>query len=116
MRTPRSTPRFVHPAARRAALLLHHYMPGGNRTPNRRFWRPVLYQLSYGPSSGRGQNRTVDTTIFSRVLYQLSYPAGNPAFSINRPPTVGLKQNPGPRPGAWANIAGAGFEPATSGL
>src|SRR4029079_4994960 len=24
--------------------------PGGNRTPNRRFWRPVLYQLSYGPS------------------------------------------------------------------
>ena len=20
---------------------------GGNRTPNRRFWRPVLYQLSY---------------------------------------------------------------------
>ena len=33
----------------------------------------MLYQLSYGPSSGRGQNRTVDTTIFSRVLYQLSY-------------------------------------------
>src|SRR5687768_9747957 len=25
--------------------------PGGNRTPNRRFWRPVLYQLSYGPNS-----------------------------------------------------------------
>src|SRR3954464_8050493 len=25
------------------------YRPGGNRTPNRRFWRPVLYQLSYGP-------------------------------------------------------------------
>jgi hypothetical protein len=22
---------------------------GGTRTPNRRFWRPVLYQLSYGP-------------------------------------------------------------------
>ena len=20
---------------------------GGNRTPNRRFWKPVLYQLSY---------------------------------------------------------------------
>src|SRR5205085_8041513 len=28
------------------------YRPGGNRTPNRRFWRPVLYQLSYGPSPG----------------------------------------------------------------
>jgi hypothetical protein len=26
--------------------------PGGNRTPNRRFWRPVLYQLSYGPTMG----------------------------------------------------------------
>ena len=25
------------------------YRPGGNRTPNPRFWRPVLYQLSYGP-------------------------------------------------------------------
>src|ERR1700720_2092292 len=25
------------------------HRPGGNRTPNRRFWRPVLYQLSYGP-------------------------------------------------------------------
>jgi len=23
---------------------------GGNRTPNRRFWRPVLYQLSYARS------------------------------------------------------------------
>jgi hypothetical protein len=65
--------------------------PGGTRTPNRRFWRPVLYQLSYGPllfptptcrseprsyhpsPSGQGRNRTADTTIFSRVLYQLSY-------------------------------------------
>ena len=26
------------------------HRPGGNRTPNRRFWRPVLYQLSYGPN------------------------------------------------------------------
>jgi hypothetical protein len=61
------------------------YRPGGTRTPNRRFWRPVLYQLSYGPSfhtgpayfapdpHGQGRNRTADTTIFSRVLYQLSY-------------------------------------------
>src|SRR5437867_3682076 len=24
--------------------------PGGNRTPNPRFWRPVLCQLSYWPS------------------------------------------------------------------
>src|SRR5438477_1887518 len=27
---------------------------GGTRTPNRRFWRPVLYQLSYCPP-GRGR-------------------------------------------------------------
>ncbi len=25
---------------------------GGNRTPNRRFWRPVLYQLSYARKAG----------------------------------------------------------------
>src|ERR1043165_4831219 len=23
------------------------HTPGGTRTPNRRFWRPLLYQLSY---------------------------------------------------------------------
>src|SRR3954451_8063711 len=28
---------------------------GGTRTPNRRFWRPVLYQLSYCPP-GRGRD------------------------------------------------------------
>ena len=27
--------------------------PGRNRTCNPRFWRPVLYQLSYGPSASR---------------------------------------------------------------
>ena len=27
---------------------------GGTRTPNRRFWRPVLYQLSYCPPGQRG--------------------------------------------------------------
>jgi hypothetical protein len=59
--------------------------PGRTRTCNPRFWRPVLYQLSYGRPvlasdrllpHGQGQNRTADTTIFSRVLYQLSYLAG----------------------------------------
>src|SRR6266540_4087685 len=29
--------------------------PGGTRTPNPRFWRPVLHQLSYWPSSFRGK-------------------------------------------------------------
>src|SRR5262245_34064775 len=27
------------------------HRPGGTRTPNRWFWRPVLYQLSYRPSA-----------------------------------------------------------------
>src|SRR4051794_37763890 len=26
--------------------------PGGTRTPNRRFWRPLLYQLSYWRKNG----------------------------------------------------------------
>jgi hypothetical protein len=53
---------------------------GGTRTPNRRFWRPVLCQLSYAPigsSHGWGRIRTADTRVFSAVLYQLSYPAGS---------------------------------------
>src|SRR5436190_18512390 len=29
---------------------------GGTRTPNRRFWGPLLYQLSYRPTAG-AQNR-----------------------------------------------------------
>ena len=33
------------------------YRPGGNRTPNRRFWRPVLYQLSYGPRRSETPSR-----------------------------------------------------------
>src|SRR5439155_22924705 len=31
---------------------------GGNRTPNPRLWRPVLYQLSYGPSGGGARGLT----------------------------------------------------------
>src|SRR5204863_4023418 len=37
------------------------YTPGGTRTPNRRFWRPLLYQLSYwrnfNPARARNHNR-----------------------------------------------------------
>ena len=34
------------------------HRPGGNRTPNPRFWRPVLYQLSYGPTALWSQRRS----------------------------------------------------------
>ncbi len=66
------------------------HTPGGNRTPNRRFWRPVLYQLSYRRTDfffnpdGQGGSRTPDTAIFSRMLYQLSYLAPN-----KKPPGFG---------------------------
>ena len=33
----------------RESLTFVHYRAGGTRTPNPRFWRPVLYQLSYSP-------------------------------------------------------------------
>ena len=32
-------------------IILFSGRSGGNRTPNLRFWRPALYQLSYTPSS-----------------------------------------------------------------
>src|SRR6266567_3550524 len=38
------------PACKKAAPIWRgFYRPGRNRTCNPRFWRPVLYQLSYGP-------------------------------------------------------------------
>src|SRR5690606_8352410 len=38
------------PSPSRACKQRSNPRPGGTRTPNRRFWRPVLYQLSYGPT------------------------------------------------------------------
>src|SRR3989338_4708198 len=43
-------------------LLLTFGRPGGFRTPNPRFWRPILYQLSYWPKNqgrGKGKERRV---------------------------------------------------------
>jgi hypothetical protein len=45
---PRPGRNQVRPRIRGAALLRR---PGGTRTPNIRFWRPVLFQLSYVPIS-----------------------------------------------------------------
>ena len=72
-------------------------------------------------SSGQGQNRTVDTTIFSRVLYQLSYLALRVAGGVHATGVQPTKspRNRSARAGPKPNdviIAGAGFEPATSGL
>src|SRR5712692_7057873 len=40
-------------SARPLLKVVHRNRPGRNRTCNPRFWRPVLYQLSYGPTSWR---------------------------------------------------------------
>lgn len=43
---------------------------GGTRTPNHRFWRAVLYQLSYAPSSPEaleGSRRTGNYSYGHRV-------------------------------------------------
>jgi len=34
---------------RNGFFILESGRRGGNRTPNQRFWRPLLYQLSYAP-------------------------------------------------------------------
>ena len=36
----------------------HGGRAGGTRTPNRRFWRPLLYQLSYRPMPSSGPSST----------------------------------------------------------
>src|SRR3954466_5341620 len=54
LRGPRPSPlddsaATTRPVHRASIYFKQPDRPGGNRTPNRRFWRPVLYQLSYGP-------------------------------------------------------------------
>ncbi len=79
-RVPRArpTPRGSIRRARRDAVLIAagedlspphptRNRPGGNRTPNRRFWRPVLYQLSYGPTPVAGDRIELSTPRFSVV-------------------------------------------------
>src|SRR5687767_703922 len=53
-RTPVAALRTQNPRPLDDGGLLVHTC-GGNRTPNRRFWRPVLYQLSYA-RSGRTEH------------------------------------------------------------
>ena len=50
--------------------------PGGSRTPSPRFWRPVLYQLSYWPKISR------QSTVVSR---RSSVPVEKSSVSVGRP-------------------------------
>jgi hypothetical protein len=68
-------PDFVKPAVR--------HRPGGTRTPNRRFWRPVLYQLSYGPSPWPGtesnrRHRDFQSRALPTELPGPNYPVATP--------------------------------------
>ena len=63
--------------------------PGGNRTPNLRFWRPLLCRLSYWPCVRRwcgahNWNRTSDLSLTKGVLYRLSYVGRIPSRSSAR--------------------------------
>ena len=42
--------------------------PGGTRTPNGRFWRPVLYQLNYWPVRYGIYNLRINTVFHSYIL------------------------------------------------
>ena len=66
---------------------------GGTRTPNRRFWRPVLFQLSYCPQGvGSGRSIVAGGTPPDR-------PGGQPAQPA---PRAGAKhEHARPRPRPW---------------
>ncbi len=51
--------------------------PGGNRTPNLRFWRPLLCQLSYWPVSDARNPLQAACTTAGAMIAKVS-PGGNP--------------------------------------
>src|SRR5262245_47774145 len=68
---------------------------GGTRTPNRRFWRPVLCQVELRPSDGTGPARKAGTRLPS--IGPPRARAKREASSLRRSNAV-----PGPRPRATA--------------
>ncbi len=75
---------------------------GGTRTPNRRFWRPVLYQLSYCPTGrgspgGEDSTRPVGTDRRPARAVRLSRPGAPCAATPARP----ARPLPPPRPPRW---------------
>src|SRR6266704_4617110 len=51
--------------------------PGRNRTCNPRFWRPVLYQLSYGPKNWTGRRRDGQTGRCAEPWFPSPYSASS---------------------------------------
>ena len=58
--------RRIQPLCHPSGLITGSGRAGGTRTPNRRFWRPLLYQLSYRPNP---KNRGV-TRFRARLAYK----------------------------------------------
>ena len=66
--------------------------PGGNRTPNLRFWRPPLCQLSYWPAREPGI-RTMDrAAVYFRILETTPAPTVRPPSRIakRRPSSIAI--------------------------
>lgn len=90
-----SRPRAYYPSTCR----IIRSRPAGTRTLNPRFWRPMLYQLSYGPiSAGGGRIRTCGVCLRGCSIYSRVPSIARPPLhydSMGRvglePTTVGLK-------------------------
>ena len=65
---------------------------GGARTPSPRFWRPVLYQLSYTPKCSVPDNKTHKSPFVDRRPYLMTV-ATTPAPTV-RPPSRIAKRRP----------------------
>ena len=67
--------------ATRFVALLDSGRPGGTRTPNPRFWRPMLYQLSHRPVSFEPPRRLHSTPQYTGRLLHLFMRCVLPALS-----------------------------------
>ena len=65
---------------------------GGIRTPNRRFWRPLLYQLNYRPTKGLYPSRA--RLHIARVKTDYSTTSATRPDPIVRPPSRIAKVSP----------------------
>ena len=69
--------------------------PGGNRTPNLRFWRPPLCQLSYWPSKHeREMGSRPISRLYSFRLYRYSMILATTPAPTVRPPSRIAKRRP----------------------
>src|SRR3954454_8964031 len=73
---------------------------GGTRTPNRRFWRPELYQLSYDPSGAHAARTLIRRTRF-RARWREG-PRASEGPSLRTGPHLGRTERVGATGGSMA--------------